>query len=202
MAIIIEGSNGKYETAPEGNHVAICYAIYDVGTHPGFEGKPTRKVRICWELSNELMSDGRPFTVSGLYTMSLNDRAILRGMLVTWRGRQFSDEEIKRFDLANLLDKPAMVSVIHDKDGDKIWANVSGVTPLPKGMPVPARVNPLVQFSIDDPIPEGTPPWIAKKINESLERKKPHPATVPPAGSAPSPQFVPVSADDPNSVPF
>lgn len=198
MPIIVEGSNAKYELAPAGNHRAVCYAIYDLGTQPGFEGKRTRKVRICWELSDELMTDGRPFSVSSPYTMSLNDKANLRKALQGWRGKPFTDEEIKRFDLATLLGKPCLVTVIHREAEGKTYANVETVSPLPKGTPAPDPVNPLVQFSIsDDTMPDGTPPFIADKIKESEEwkdRKRGAPVA---AGS-----YVPstVGADD--SIPF
>lgn len=187
MAIIVKGSNAKFENAPEGNHVAVCYGVFDMGTHPGFENKMARKVRICWELSDEMMSDGRPFTVSALYTMSLNEKSNLRRDLVSWRGRQFSDEEIKAFDLANLLGKPAMVGVIHAPDGDKVWANVSSVTPLPKGMPLPKQVNESRQYSIDDPVPDWMPDWIANKIRDSVEKKAPSVAGLASTAMMPAP---------------
>ena len=187
MPIMVSQSGGSYETAPAGNHVALCHAIYDCGTHPGFDnGPPSRKVRICWELSNEMMSDGRPFGVSALYTLSLNEKANLYKMLIAWRGRAFTPEELKRFDLATVLGVPCMVNVIHEPDGKdpkKVWANVSTVGPLPKGMPKPTPVNPLVQFSIDDAeIPAECPAYIAKKIEASEEwRHRTHHAV--PAGA-------------------
>lgn len=205
MPILVEQKESNFETAPAGNHLSVCYAIYDIGTHSfpdqktgGF--KMMRKVRICWELSNELMTDGRPFGVSALYTLSLDERANLYKMLIGWRGRAFTPEELKKFDLANLLSIPAMVSVIHSpdaKDSKKIWANVSTVGSLPKGMPRPTLVNPLVQFSIDDlEIPEGTPSFIAKKIEESEEWR--HRKYQPQATGATT--FVP--STDPDSTPF
>ena len=199
VAIIVKGSNTKFETAPAGTHVAICYGVFDMGTQVGFENKLTRKVRICWELSNELMSDGRPFTVSVYHTMSLNEKSNLRRDLVAWRGKQFSDDEIKSFDLASLLGKPAMLGVIHEPDGDKTWANVSSLSSLPKGMPVPTQVNESRQYSIDDPIPDWMPDWITNKIKDSVEKKAPSAVGVPAPRMAPTyaPDYVSAAAESP-----
>lgn len=143
----------EFEAAPTGNHVARCVGIIDLGTQEGdYQGKTThaRKVVIRWELPNELISEGdwagKPFVVSKFYTASLSEKANLRKDLAGWRGRDFTPDELAGFEAKNILDKPCMVNVIHNEKGK---AKVAGVSPVPKGMQVPGRVNNLVYFSLE-----------------------------------------------------
>jgi hypothetical protein len=143
----------EFEAAPVGNHVARCIGMIDIGTQQGeYQGKTTyaRKIVIRWELPNELMEEGdfagKPFIVSKFYTASLSEKANLRKDLVSWRGREFTADELKGFDAKNILDKPCMVNVTHN---DKGKAKVAGVTPVPKGMTVPGRMNDILYFSLE-----------------------------------------------------
>jgi hypothetical protein len=207
MPITATQKVGTYETAPAGNHVAVCHAVYDLGTQPGFEpGETARKVRICWELSEELMTDGRPFGVSEVYTLSLSEKANLYKMLIAWRGRAFTPEELKGFDLANLLGAPCFVNVVHQpdkKDPKKMWANVSTVSPLPKSVPRPDAINPLVQFAIDDAeIPATCPDFIATKIKASEEWRHRYPAANGAPAARPMSAATASSGPGDSSIPF
>lgn len=175
MSLIVKdsGGGGDFEMPPEGNHVAVCYQIIDLGPQNTDYGVKS-KIRISWELTHELMttgdSAGKPFSVSKKYTPSLNEKAILFKDLVSWRGRQFTTEELDSFDLANILGAPCMVNVTYNKsqDGSKTYANVSAITQMPKGMEKPAPVNPLVKFDSTDHTPEeyqALPEWLRKTIN-------------------------------------
>lgn len=172
-------SGGKeFEAAPVGNHVARCVGIIDLGTQESkYEGKTkhARKVVIRWELPNELISEGdfagRPFVVSKFYTASLSEKANLRNDLASWRGRDFTPEELSGFDSKNILDKPCMVNVIHNEKGK---AKVAGVSPVPKGMQVPGRVNDLLYFSLEESefkpeIFEGLSEFYKEQIRKSPE---------------------------------
>lgn len=168
----------EFEIAPAGNHIAICYAMVDLGTQKvSYKGeeKLQRKVYIGWELSNEQMSDGRPFMVSSQYTMSLHEKAILRRDLESWRGRPFTDDELMGFDLKNILGKPCMVNVVHATGGNgKTYANVRSVATLPKGMPAPEQVNQTMLFEFgdqgfDENVFNALPQWMQSKIMESTD---------------------------------
>lgn len=151
--IFKENGGKEFEAAPVGNHVARCIGLIDLGTQEGeYQGKTThaRKVVIRWELPNELMAEGefagRPFIVSKFYTASLSEKANLRKDLSSWRGRDFTPDELMGFDAKNILAKPCMVNVAHN---DKGKAKVTAVAPVPKGMQVPGRVNDLLYFSLE-----------------------------------------------------
>lgn len=143
----------EFEQAPIGNHLGRCVGMIDTGTQQGeYLGKTThaRKIVLRFELPNELISEGdwagKPFVVSKFYTASLSEKANLRKDLVSWRGREFTPEELRGFESRNILDKPCMVNVTHT---DKGKAKISGITPVPKGMTAPARVSDILYFSLE-----------------------------------------------------
>ena len=143
----------EFEQAPTGNHVGRCIGMIDLGTQQGeYLGKTThaRKIVLRFELPNELISEGefagKPFVVSKFYTASLGEKANLRKDLSSWRGRDFTADELMGFDSRNLLDKPCMVNVTHT---EKKKAKISGITPIPKGMQVPGRVHDLTYLSLE-----------------------------------------------------
>jgi hypothetical protein len=154
MIVKDSGNGGTFEQAPIGTHVARCVKLIDIGTHRGeYQGQVTfkRQIIVGWELPNELLQRGeyagQPFLLSKFYTASLNEKSTLRQHLKSWRGRDFTDQELQAFDLKNILGAPCMVSVLHkEKDGK---AAIGGVMALPKGMQVPEQINPSVYFSLD-----------------------------------------------------
>ena len=165
----------EFKQAPTGNHVARCIKLTDLGTQHGeYQGQPNvrNQVLITWELCNELMEDGRPFTISNFYTNSLNEKATLRAHLEAWRGRQFTEAECKGFDLMNVLGKPCMLTVIAN---DKGKSKVSAVGGMPKGMVAPEPVNKPSAFWIDewdDLAYEAIPKGIKAIIEKSDEYKR------------------------------
>ena len=115
----VPDSSGGGTPAPEGNHLAVCVGVIDLGTqYSKFYDTWKPKVMIQWELSDELMGDGRPFVISRRFTLSLHENAGLRKILNSWRGRPFTPEEAAGFDIAKVLGKPGMVNVVHEpKEG-------------------------------------------------------------------------------------
>jgi len=170
------GGGGDFEQCPAGSFAARCYQIIDLG-HQTFEwkgeAKVAPKVRITWEL-NEMMQDGRPFSISREYTASIGDKANLRKDLEAWRGRPFTATELQNFSLENVLGAPCLLGVVHkpSKDGAKVYANVGSIMALPKGMPSPELVNSAVKFDIgefDQNIFNSLSSYVQKKILMSKE---------------------------------
>ncbi len=169
-----DAGGGDFQQAPIGNHVARCIRLIDLGTQHGeYQGTPNvrNQVLITWELCEEKMTDGKPFIVSHFYTNSLNEKATLRGHLEAWRGRAFSQDELRKFDLSSILGAPAMVNVIHN---DKGKARVSAVAKLPKGMKAPEPANKPSAFWIDEwdqAAFDGLPKGLKAIIEQSDEYK-------------------------------
>jgi hypothetical protein len=152
MLVSDNGGGGTFEQAPVGAHVARCIKLIDIGTHHGeYEGVPNvrHQIIVGWELPGELIQTGdyagQPFTVSEFYTLSLSEKSKLRPMLESWRGKPFTEDELRGFDLANLLGKPCMIQVGRNK---KDRAKVQAVMSLPKGMAVPDQFNESVYFDL------------------------------------------------------
>jgi len=162
---------GDFEQPPIGTHVARCIKLIDIGTQRGeYQGKATmkRQVIIGFELPNELMQEGeyagKPFTVSRFYTASLGEKANLRRDLANWRGRDFTEEELRGFDSKNILGKACMLSLTPN---DKGKTRITGVMALPKGTPVPDQVNSTVYLSLE---PDEFNPEVFEALSDGYKK--------------------------------
>lgn len=170
MAIILKDKPSVQ--IPAGTFIAICHRIADIGTQPDTGYGEKRKIVINWELPHEkIVVDGveKPMSISKIYTCSLNKKASLRQHLKAWRGRDFTAEELKHFELKNILGKGCQVNVIHNDEGR---ANVDSVVALPKGQQTNSAFNPLVEYSIDEgknKTYEALPEWLRKMCDACLE---------------------------------
>ncbi len=202
MALMAKDTGGgSFELTPAGNHIGVCYMVCDLGdqesTYQG-ESKILRKVRVSWELPGEHMADGRPFSVSKIYTLSLSEKANLRKDLESWRGRAFTDEELEGFDLFNVLGKACMINIIHEASNNKTYANVASVASLPKGVTAPQATNAQVAFSLEDAnareVYAALPEWLQGKINarglfQQARTNEPEPYPEPNYGNYEEPPF-------------
>lgn len=165
MSFFVESKGGSFERCPSGMHLARCYRVIDLGTQKSeYMGqvKHSHKVMLGWEIHGTdeegnpvRMADNRPFSIFKNYTLSWSEKANLRLDLQSWRGKPFTQEEMRRFDLKNILGAWCMLNVIdrQGKDGN-MYANVSGITPVPaviKGAGLPPAVNKNELFNIEDP---------------------------------------------------
>jgi hypothetical protein len=123
------------EAAPEGLQQGVCCDVVDLGLRQTPWG-PKEKVEIRWILDSA-DSKGRGFLVSGRYTNSLNEKATLRRHLEAWRGKKFTQDEVKSgWDLEKLLGINGQLQIVHKLGEDgTTYANVHTIVPLGKGMP-------------------------------------------------------------------
>lgn len=175
MSLVAKQTGSDRVPAPAGTHLAICYALFDLGTQTDtFSGRTTvaKKVRIVWELCHEKLQDGKPFSVGVFYTNSLHEKATMRKHLEAWRGRAFSPEELKGFNLGNILGKPCMLNIAHKEKDGKVYENVTAIMAVPKGTQVPPQVNKNMTFDIDQwdqQVYDGLPDFLKTKIGKSPE---------------------------------
>jgi hypothetical protein len=173
-----EGSGGN--PVSQGLHQAVAFMLYDLGTHYNEKfGKSAHKILIGWEVPSERIEverDGQkvdmPKMISSKFTASLHEKAQLRKTLESWRGRNFTKEELAGFNMQSILKANCMLNVIHNQKDGKNYANVAGVVQLPKGMKRLEPENPIRYFSFEehlDSIPDGTPDWIKDIIKASEE---------------------------------
>lgn len=92
-------------------------------------------------------------TISKSYTVSLHEKSSLRKDLAAWRGRDFTDEEAKAFDVSKLVGVYCMVNVTTSETNGKTYSNVAGLTSLPGALKnsKPAPVHENVLFNRDEP---------------------------------------------------
>lgn len=173
MGTTAKASGGDFPKAPAGTHIARCYQVIDLGHQKivwNNEEKWQPKIMLSWELlGDEKMDDGRPFSVSGRYTLSLSEKSALRPILESWRGRQFTKEEAEGFDVKNVLGAYCMINVVHNSVGDKTYANVAAVMALPKGATKPQASNANLYFNLDAGDITALPDWLQKVVKKSKE---------------------------------
>lgn len=160
------GGSGNFKRVPAGAHIGRCFSLIDLGTQhtEGQYGvKLQHKLRIGWELFGEdengqpltIDVDGKemPLTISKSYTVSLHEKASLRKDLAAWRGRDFTEDEAKAFDVSKLVGAYAMVNVTLSETNGKTYANVAGLTPIPAALKnaKPAAVHKNLIFNLDEP---------------------------------------------------
>ncbi len=174
--------NKEYAPVPSGNHIGRLIQIIDLGNQRvewKGEEKIQPKVRFTFELSSELKEyEGvkKPMVIGGTYTLSMGSKAKLRPMVEGILGVSLRDDEAANFDLEKfkeLLGTPVMVNVVHATKGDRTYANIAGVAPVPKGVTVPEQFNESLIFEIDDrntpELFEALPKFVQEMIMKSEE---------------------------------
>lgn len=208
MAIYVSAtSGGNYpERKPleAGAYAAVCDMVVDLGVQasPGGQYAPKRTLMLRFQIPSErveITKDGEtkslPAVISRTVGLSLNEKATLRQLLQSWRGRAFTPDELKKFDLVNVLGKPAFVNVTHSVKGDKTYANLTSIMPLPKGMPAPVLEGEALTYSIDEPDPvafDKLPTWVQDKIANRVVDAPVLPKAAP---AAPKPAAAPVNQE-------
>jgi hypothetical protein len=140
MALVIKGQDADFTPAPPGLHQAVCVDVVDLGMVDGPFGEK-RKLKLIWQLKGR-NAKGERFQVRQSYTQSLHEKARLRHDLETWRGRPFSRDEIKAFDVETLLGANCQMQVAHRVSAQgRTYANPTAIVPIMKsrGLPTPTR---------------------------------------------------------------
>jgi len=181
------------ELIPNGDHLAVCYSLYDLGhqlddydtTFKEEEREQNRKhqIMIIWEIpsirmkyeKNGEMLEGRK-SKHRVYTKSLHEKSKLREHLEDWRDKPFTREELSGFEMESILGKSCMLKIRHKpwnwKGDSGIKDAIHRISPVPKGTEIPEVENSLRTFSfegVDPTIPDDMPEWIQKIIHKSAE---------------------------------
>lgn len=185
MAIYAEKKESDFQKVEPGTYVARCYSMVEIGTvETEFNGekKIAKQVNITWELPEELAvfkeeKGLEPFVVSKTYTLSMHEKATLRKDLESWRGKAYTNDEVKRFDITKLLGQPCLLNIVHETsktDPSKVYVKVASVNKLMKGQEVAEQINPTRLLSFDKfdwNVFENLSDWLKDKIKSSEEYK-------------------------------
>jgi Putative quorum-sensing-regulated virulence factor len=183
MAIIAEstGSGKDFQPVEAGTYPARCYSMIYMGTlNEEFNGekKEQKKVRLTFELPTEMKvfaedKGEQPQVIGKDFTLSMHEKSGLRKFLGSWRGKSFTDDEAKSFDITKLLGIPCSLGISHkvSKTG-KTYAEITSVSTLMKGMPIADQINPSFEFSVlefDKEKFDALPKFIREKVETSNE---------------------------------
>ena len=172
MAILAKASDKEFEKFPlpdEGTVQAVCAGVWDLGmqktSYNGID-KLQHKAVIAWELNQMIDAPdsdyhGMPYMLSKTYTVSLYENSNLRHDLESWRGKPFSEDQVKQgFDIESLYGFNCLLGVAHVTKNDKTYANITSVLPLMKGL---EKIAP-VRGHDDEP-----PNWVKEKQAAAVE---------------------------------
>ena len=172
MAIYLPKSN--FTPPPAGTFPAVCYRIIDLGTQPvPFQGEVKHKHRIMlsWELHDDecLTDEGKPMTVHKPFTFSMHPKATLRKSLESWRGKAFEKSDFGEggFDLSKLVGVPCLIGITHEERDGEVYANITSISKMLKGMKASALQNAEQVVWIDDKLK----PEALEKLSENLRTK-------------------------------
>lgn len=206
---VSEGASAAYTPPEAGTFTARCCRLIDLGSQTAtYEGetKTARKILIAFEITDpdNRRDDGQPFVLSKRFTASLHPKAGLRKFLESWRGRPFTPEELKAFDLRALLGVSCLLGIVHQEKGDRVYANLSSCMKLPKGMTAASGTEPLIHLDLsamDWTVYAGLSPRLAEQIALSPEFQAltpPRSVTIPAPAQPPAP---PPAAAPPAAAP-
>lgn len=180
MAIILKRK--ETELPPKGTFPARCYQMIHIGTiKEKFKGeeKLCNKVRIGFELPTEQKifdetKGEQPFVISQEYTLSMGQKSKLKALLESWRGESFSKEEMKGFDITEMIGEPCLISISHkESESGSMYAQITSITQPMKGLDIPKLINDPIVVSFDsvDFIEqlEKLPDFLQEKIKSSKE---------------------------------
>jgi len=171
MSIIAKVTGEKFPLPDEGTIQAVCVGIWDIGEQitPFVDEqtglpKTQHKVVIAWEINQMIDAPGseyhgKPYMLSKIYTLSLNEKSNLRHDLESWRGKPFTEDELRDgFDLEELYGVNCLVGVTHVTKNDRTFARITSILPLIKDMEemIPVRAK-------DAPPPK----WVLEKMQQA-----------------------------------
>jgi len=137
---LAKAGDKTYSLAPEGQWQFVCVDGISLGLHPNpsFDNKIEEKYALIFQIDEINPDTGKRFELAQRFTLSVGAKSNLVKFLGQWRGKSYSPEEAKAgVNLAPLDGVNGFMVVEHrpSKSGDKIFANILSVSPLPKGTP-------------------------------------------------------------------
>jgi hypothetical protein len=126
---------GNFTPAPEGLWPGVCVDVVDKGIVKSAIYKPRHMIQIRWMVNAEPpLPDGRPHICARMFGYTLaGENNKLRPFLEAWRGRAFTEEELRGFDPEKLLGVNGQVQIIHNHKNGNTYGNVQAVVPAPRG---------------------------------------------------------------------
>lgn len=185
MAIIASDSGGRdFEPMPEGPAAAVCDMMVDLGLQETNFGVK-HQVYIRFQVPEhrvEIDGESKPAIIGQTFTLSMSEKSNLRPLLEGWRGKKFSAEEVRGFDITKVAGQPAYINIVHNESGGKTYANIASLMPIPRGMEKPQLEGEVIVYDGDNLSNfDKLRPWLQEKIKAQVVTREPQ-------GSSPQPQ--------------
>lgn len=170
MALVAKETMERTPPLDEGVYEAVCTGLIDLGRqHSEQFNKSSDQVRLIWDILGVTVKYGdkeAPRQVFSDLTVSLDEKSNLRKLLQSWRGKSFTPEELKGFDLRNVLGVGCQVQIIHKSTDNGIYGKVNTVIPLPKGKKAPQLATTLFDMNDENTYPafEALPHYLQARI--------------------------------------
>ena len=181
----------EYPKPADGEYLAICNKLIDLGTHKNSYGNMQASIVLGFEIHGEnlisgesaYMEDGKPFVVDSQfnpYFGTAQKASNFRKFLEGWRGKAFTPEELEGFDIENLLGKACRLTLVTRKneDGSEGYQNITDAKPVYKGAIIPAQANSSQVFILPSRAPwnqevfDKLPEFRRNKIKDSQEYRE------------------------------
>lgn len=138
-SVTAQDSGPTFKAHDEGQFAAACADVVDLGDRvEQYPGKPARIVHKC-ALVFLTNTEGETKDVSAEVTVSMGEKATLRGLLESWRGKSYTPEQaMEGVPLHKLVGHGALISVEHKKSAKgRTYAKIKSLAPLPKEIAAP-----------------------------------------------------------------
>lgn len=180
-------NTAQKELLEANSYVARCYSFIDLGTHQNakytnkdWNPVEQRKIRLTFELPTEMkVFDEAKWEQSVVlgkkYTLSLSEKAFLRKDLESRRGKPFTENELKWFDLVSIVWVACILSVWTNEYDGNTYNQINSISPLMKWQTVDKQINPTLIFDLDNYTIEQfneLPKFVRKEISLSVEWSK------------------------------
>lgn len=139
-AVTAKNSDAKFAPHPDGQFPGQCVDVIDMGeTVADFPGTPkylSPKCVLVFRTGEKNPETGDLIDVSGEYTVSMSEKANLRKLLESWRGKPYTMEQADAgVPIDKLVGQWALLGVAHkqSKKG-RTYAVIMSATPVPAVM--------------------------------------------------------------------
>jgi len=175
MSMIASDNGGVSIPKLEGGvYTATSSAIIDLGIQTSEKyGTTQRRFVMIWDILGEeieINKEKYPRTITKEYSFSLGEKSNLKKDLQAWRNKPFTQEELEKFDLLNILNKSCQLQILLEEKNGKLNNNIAGIMSLPKGTAI-TELNKKYHFDITNRETWSNwgriPKWIQEKIKKA-----------------------------------
>lgn len=177
MSLVVKEKGKNIPPLESGVYTGICVGVVDLGEQKNERfGKYQDRVAFFFEITGEFVDVGegelKPRWLSKEFTASLNERSNLAKTLQSWRSRPFSADELKGFDLSQLVGQGCQLQVMENEKNDRVYNTIEQIMGLPKGVAASEPISETFVFDMGkleqaEAVFPKLPEWVQKRVEKS-----------------------------------